>query len=113
MNKTLQFINDNYLDDIKGHSYLNKSKFSHLRKGQLIKAIDRSNLKMEINGTINTFPKETYDFIRVYNLITRKYAIIYPESYYIFVKNKETKKDKFKKSVMDFINKVEKNKLKN
>ena len=113
MNKTLQFINDNYLDDIKGHSYLNRNKFEHLRKGQLIKAINRENLKLEINGTISSFPKVTYDFIRTYNLITRKYAIIYPDSYYIFVKNKETKNDKFKKSVMDFINKVEKNKLKN
>ena len=40
MNKTLEYINQNYHQDIKGHSYINRSKFDFLKKGQYIKAIN-------------------------------------------------------------------------
>ena len=113
MNKTLEYINENYFEDIKGHSYINRSKFDFLKKGQYIKAVNREDLKMELNGTITSFPVDTYDFIRAYNYKTRKYIVIYPDNYYIFIKSRATKKMKEKEAIMDFFKKVENFKAEN
>jgi len=113
MNKTLEYINQNYHQDIKGHSYINRSKFDFLKKGQYIKAINRENLEMELNGTITSFKEETYDFIRAYNYRTKCYTVIYPDNYYIFIKSRATKKMKEKEAIIDFFKKVENFKLKN
>ena len=44
MNKTLEYINENYSDYIKGHSYVKDSQYSFLKKGYYVKAI-RDTLK--------------------------------------------------------------------
>ena len=111
MNKTLEYINENYSDYIKGHSYVKNSEYSFLKKGYYVKAINRDTLKMDVNGTISNFPK-TDEYIKVYNFSTKRCSIIYPKSYFIFIKKKETRDDKFKKSLLNFIKKVEINKNK-
>ena len=45
---------------------------------------------MDVNGTISNFPK-TYEYIKVYNFSTKRCSIIYPKSYFIFIKKKETR----------------------
>ena len=111
MNKSIQYINQNYHQYINDHIFVNSETKSHIKKGYLIKAIDKRNLELKLNGKILGFDSN-YNFIRSYNLIDRRCLTIYLDQFYIFIKKIDNKDDIFKKRMLSFIKKIEKNHIK-
>ena len=102
MNETVNYINQQYKEDIKDHTYINKKNISIIQIGFYLVAICKNNLKLTNKGKI-IFINENYNFIRIYNNQIKKYSTIYPDYYYIFVRKQITKKDIFKKNILNFI----------
>ena len=111
MNKSITYIKQNYNQYITDHVYISFDNKDYIKKGQLIKAIDKNSLQLKLNGKISEFDKN-YNFIRSYNLINKRIFTIYFDQYYIFVKNIVNKDELFKQKVLSFIKKVEKNNIK-
>lgn len=111
MNKSIKYINQNYHKYIDDHIFINSENLDYLKKGMLIKAIDKKNLQLKLNGKILGYDKD-YNFIRSYNLINNRCLTIYLDMFYIFVKKIETKEELFKQKMLSFIKNVEKNHIK-
>ena len=109
MNHTQMYINQNYKEYLKDHTYINKNNYTFIKKGFHIKAIKRNNLNLEIIGKIIDTDKQ-FNFIRTYSL-DKKYRTIYPNDFFIFVKKPDKKQNMFKKSILNYIKSVEKNKV--
>ena len=111
MNKSIQYINQNYHNYISDHVFINSNNKDYIKKGCLIKAIDKRNLQLKLNGKILGFDKD-YSFIRSYNLINNRCLTIYLDQYYIFIKKIKSKEEIFKHKMLSFIKNVEKNHIK-
>lgn len=108
MNDTVRYINQEYGEYLKNFSYIALKNYNLIKCGDILIGINKSNLKLEVNGIVNKIEKK-YLYMKIYNIDKKKTRIIYPESYYIFVSHREkTKKSQFKKAINDFIKKIEK-----
>ena len=58
-----EYINQNYHKYIDDHIFINSENLDYLKKGMLIKAIDKKNLQLKLNGKILGYDKD-YNFIK-------------------------------------------------
>ena len=107
MNDTVRYINQEYGEYLKNFNFISKKNYNLIKNCDILIGISKSNLKMEANGIINKIEKN-YLFIKIYNIEKKKYKLIYPENFYIFITHRDkTKESKFKKA-NDLIKKLEK-----
>ena len=106
-NNTLRYIQQEYKDYLINHVFLNKDNFNILKKGHLIKGINKKNLKLEIISKLCFF-NHYYKFIRTFDPVNKKFMTIYINDYFIFFKKKENRNDIFKLKLDRFIKNIEK-----
>jgi hypothetical protein len=85
MNKILNYINENYKNQLNQYTFIKSKELWKLKIGLDIKYINKNDLKLYYGGKINKIEKN-WNFIKVYNVDEKKYKIIYPENMYIFYK---------------------------
>lgn len=108
MNNSVKYINQNYHDLIADHVFINEQNRNLIKKGKLIKAIDKNSLKLILNGKISDY-NPNHTFIRSFNLINRRCLTLYLDKYYIFIKDTPNKKEQLQQQILSFIKSVEKN----
>ena len=108
MDQTVNYINQEYKDHLKGFSFIKMNERNLIKKGYLIKAVNKKNLSLEIFAKIIDIGPN-FNYIRTYCHFHRRYETIYTDNYYIFIQKCSTKKDKFKKSIIEFIKRNKQN----